>query len=43
MENLAPDIKRQRLLIEGFFAGDVDRGRVDSYFKFLCKEMKFLA
>jgi len=25
MENLAPDIKRQRLLIEGFFAGDVDR------------------
>jgi len=41
MKDLAPDLKRQRLLIEGFFNNDVDRERVDSYFKFLCKEMDF--
>lgn len=43
MENLAPDLKRQRLLIEGFFQGDVDRTRVETYFKQLCNEMGFKA
>ena len=32
MENLAPQIFRQRLLIEGFYAGDVDRARILSFF-----------
>ena len=31
MKNLAPDITRQRLLIEGTFSADLDRGRIEAY------------
>jgi S-adenosylmethionine decarboxylase len=31
MKNLAPDITRQRLLIEGTFPGTIDRDSVDSF------------
>ena len=43
MENLAPDLKRQRLLVEGFFSGDVDEARVQDYFNDLCHQMGFQA
>jgi S-adenosylmethionine/arginine decarboxylase-like enzyme len=43
MENLAPDLKRQRLLVEGFFSGDVDEARVKDYFNDLCRQMGFQA
>tara|TARA_B100000749_G_scaffold248358_1_gene212277 strand:- start:111 stop:467 length:357 start_codon:yes stop_codon:yes gene_type:complete len=43
MENLAPNLKRQRLLIEGFFKGSVNRQRVENYFMHLCYEMGFKA
>ncbi|MFH1431974.1 MAG: S-adenosylmethionine decarboxylase [archaeon] len=33
MKNLAPDIKRQRLLIEGFYKADVDKPFIESYFR----------
>jgi S-adenosylmethionine/arginine decarboxylase-like enzyme len=32
VEKLAPQIFRQRLLIEGFYLGDVDRARILSFF-----------
>ena len=31
MRDLAPGILRQRLLIEGYFTSDVDRGAVEAY------------
>src|SRR5918999_4461072 len=31
MPDLAPEVTRQRLLIEGYYAGDVDEQRVDEY------------
>ena len=43
MENLAPHLKRQRLLIEGFFEGDVDEARVRRYFVHICDKMNFKA
>ena len=43
MENLAPNIKRQRLLIEGYFDGDCDKNRIKQYFSTLCSEMNFTA
>ncbi len=33
MKNLAPNIKRQRLLIEGFYSIDVDKSVIEKYFK----------
>jgi S-adenosylmethionine decarboxylase len=32
MQDLAPDIVRQRLLIEGYFTTDVDEAAIESYF-----------
>jgi S-adenosylmethionine decarboxylase len=43
MENLAPDLERQRLLIEGFFEGNVDEPRVRDYFVHVCEQMNFRA
>ena len=43
MENLAPDLKRQRVLIEGFFEGDVDEPRVRDYFVHVCEQLNFTA
>jgi len=43
MENLAPELKRQRLLVEGFFSGGVDEARVKDYFNDLCQRMGFRA
>ena len=43
MENLAPNLKRQRLLIEGFFSGSVDETRVRDYFARICEKMNFTA
>jgi hypothetical protein len=40
MENLAPDITRQRLLIEGFFTIDVDEDVIRAYFERLTTEMQ---
>ena len=31
MRDLAPDIVRQRLLIEGYYTGDIDRAAVERY------------
>ncbi len=33
MKDLAPDITRQRLLIEGFYTADVDKDVIAAYFK----------
>ena len=33
MKNLAPQLTRQRLLIEGFFSIDVDKKVIEQYFK----------
>jgi len=33
MKNLAPDIFRQRLIIEGFYGIEVDRDSIGKYFK----------
>ncbi len=35
MENLAPNIVRQRLLVEGFFAADIDEATIRRYFEVL--------
>ena len=43
MENLAPDLERQRLLIEGFFEGNVDEPRVRDYFVHVCEQLNFTA
>ena len=39
MENLAPRITRQRLLIEGFYKIDVDRNIIKVFYKKLTKEL----
>lgn len=33
MKNLAPNIKRQRLLIEGFYSIEADKSSIEDYFK----------
>ncbi|NUJ97648.1 hypothetical protein HGA92_02560 [Candidatus Gracilibacteria bacterium] len=33
MKNLAPNIKRQRLLIEGFYTIDADKKTIEDYFE----------
>ena len=40
MEDLAPDITRQRLLIEGFFTIDVDEGVIRAFFERITTEMQ---
>jgi S-adenosylmethionine decarboxylase len=35
MRNLAPNIKRQRLLVEGFYNIDVDKSVITDYFKWI--------
>lgn len=32
MKNIAPNIKRQRLIIEGFYSIDVDKKTIEKYF-----------
>jgi len=39
MENLAPNIIRQRLLIEGFYTIDVDENAIRDYFKKITKSL----
>ncbi|MFC1600346.1 S-adenosylmethionine decarboxylase [Patescibacteria group bacterium] len=39
MKNLAPDLKRQRLLIEGFYKIDVDKATIEDYFKKVTSEL----
>ncbi len=39
MKNLAPDITRQRLLIEGFFEIEVDRRTINSFFEDITKTL----
>ena len=39
MRDLAPDIVRQRLLIEGFYATDVDKGVITAFFDRLTSEL----
>ncbi len=39
MKNLAPDIFRQRLLIEGFYSINVDRGVITKYFESITNEL----
>ncbi|MBI2541597.1 S-adenosylmethionine decarboxylase [Candidatus Woesearchaeota archaeon] len=40
MKNLAPNLTRQRLLIEGFYEIKVDRKIVENYFKNIAKALK---
>ena len=39
MKNLAPDITRIRLLIEGFYSGDMDEARVIRYLFAVAEEL----
>lgn len=39
MKNLAPNIVRQRLLIEGFYGIDVDKNIIENYFKEITKTL----
>ena len=39
MPELAPDIIRQRLLIEGYYGGDIDRQRVEDYLHGVAAEL----
>lgn len=39
MKDLAPDILRQRLLIEGFYRIDVDEEAIKKYFEKITKEL----
>jgi hypothetical protein len=40
MEDLAPDITRQRLLVEGFFTIDVDEEVIRAYFERITSELQ---
>jgi S-adenosylmethionine decarboxylase len=40
MRDLAPDITRQRLLIEGYYAAAVDRAAVERYLLGLARELE---
>lgn len=40
MKNLAPDIMRQKLLIEGFYNIDVDKKVIENYFKKITSKLK---
>ncbi len=40
MEDLAPDIVRQRLLVEGFYALDVDEAAIRRYFGILTRALQ---
>lgn len=39
MKNLAPDIIRKRLIIEGFFKIDVNKDTIEDFFNSLCKTL----
>jgi S-adenosylmethionine decarboxylase len=39
MRNLAPDILRQRLLIEGFYTAEIDREAVEAYLTGIAAEL----
>ena len=39
MKNIAPDIRRQRLLIEGFYTIDVTKETIKSYFQTITTEL----
>jgi hypothetical protein len=39
MENIAPDIFRKRLLIEGYYAIDVDGEVIKSFFSYITNEL----
>ena len=39
MKNLAPDVYRQRLLIEGFYTIDVDKSAIEEYFRKVTSEL----
>jgi len=43
MKNLAPNLTRQRLLIEGFYKIKVNRKTVENYFRRLTKSLKLKA
>lgn len=40
MENLAPEITRKRLLIEGFFNCNVDESVITAFFDSLCEKLQ---
>lgn len=41
MKNLAPDITRKRLIIEGYFTNEVDRSVIEEFFDSLCDSLHF--
>ena len=43
MKNIAPAIKRQRLLIEGYYSIDVNEAKISDYYKFVCQELSLKA
>ncbi|MEI7477301.1 MAG: hypothetical protein WCJ81_01925 [bacterium] len=40
MQNLAPNITRQRLLLEGFYTIHADKQVIDSYFRGITDHLK---
>jgi len=40
MENIAPDIFRKRLLIEGYFTATVNEKTINDFFTFITSELK---
>lgn len=40
MKDLAPNIKRQRLLIEGYYTVDADESVIEEYFKGITEHLK---
>ncbi|HLC31696.1 MAG TPA: S-adenosylmethionine decarboxylase [Candidatus Nanoarchaeia archaeon] len=40
MENIAPDIKRQRLLLEAFYTIPIDRTTIEDYFKKITDQLQ---
>jgi S-adenosylmethionine/arginine decarboxylase-like enzyme len=41
MKDIAPHITRQRLVVEGFFEGNVDRKKILDFFDGITKHLKF--
>lgn len=39
MKNLAPDITRKRLIVEGYFTNEVNRLEIERFFESICNEL----
>ncbi|MBI3534784.1 MAG: S-adenosylmethionine decarboxylase [Deltaproteobacteria bacterium] len=43
MENIAPQIQRQRLLIEGFYSRIIEKQDIEGYFRTICQQLSLRA